>query len=163
MRVDPETIYQALFNTICGINAPQAGGAPSLTPLTTMSRRWRKWDQVGDELMPAFYQFQPPDGIKVDQVRQFGPGRYRLKADLYFYIAVSIGDLTTPTSPVLNAYFKAVDQILYPTIQSPGGARQQLGLGPGVEHCWIDGTVIFDEGLLNPPAILMVPITIISG
>lgn len=157
MRTDAEIIYQALFNLVSSINS-------DATPLKTMSRRWVKWDQIGDIPMPAFFQMEPPNAIDVSQTRQFGPSRYRLHAELWIYLPVDTGDLITPTSPALNAYFNAIDDVLGPVLQSPGGARQQLGLGPGgVENCYINGTVIMDEGLTSPPAILNVPISIVCG
>lgn len=163
MRLPAETIYNALFNTVCGINAPQPNGQPSLTPLVTMSRRWVKWDQIGDIPLPGLFQMQPPEGIGVSEKRQFGPKRYVLHAAIFIYLPVDSGNLNTPSSPQLNAYFKAIDDILGPTIQSPGGARQQLGLGPAIEEAAIDGNVIYDEGLVAPPAMLIFPITIICG
>jgi len=163
MRVNPEVAYNALFNQVCGINKNQANGHPSFTPLRTMSRRWVKWDEIGDLPMPAFFQMQPPTGANASQVGKFGITKWHLKAELWFYFAVDVGDLHTPTSTVINNYLAAVDLILQPTIQSPGGARQQLGLGPGLENAWIDGTVITDEGIFTPPAILMVPVTMTMG
>jgi len=163
MRIPAEAIYQALFETVCSINSPQPDKQPSLTPLATMSRRWQKWDQIGDTAMPALFQMEPPDGIKISQIRTFGPSRYKLSASIWIYLPVDSGYLITPTSPKLNAYFNAIDAVLQPPIQSPGGARQQLGLGPAIEHCWIDGTVVFDEGLTSPPAILMFPVSILCG
>jgi hypothetical protein len=163
MILPAETIYQALFNYVCGIGAPLPGGKPSLTPLVTKSRRWMKWDQLGDIPMPAFFQMQPPQGVNVSQSKIFGPSRYKLHADLWFYLPVDSGNLNTPTSPQLNNYFAAIDALFQPQLQSPGGARQQLGLGPSIEQCWIDGTVIFDEGLVTPPAVLLVPISIVCG
>jgi len=140
MRVPAETIYNALFNLICTISAPQADGQPSLTPLKYMSRRWQSWTQIGDIPMPAFFQLQSgSNAVRMDQVGKFGLSRYRLHADLYFYFAVDSGNLIEPTAPTLNAYFAAIDKVMQPTIQSPGGARQQLGLGPGVENAWIEG------------------------
>ena len=128
-----------------------------------MSRRWVEWSQIGDIPLPAFFQMQPPQGIKVTQARQFGPSKYEGHAYLWIYLASDSGNLQVPTSPMLNAYFAAIDAALQPSIQSPGGARQQLGLGPGLEHVWIDGAVLFDEGLTAPPAMLMVPITFLCG
>ena len=158
MRLPAEVIYQALFNLVCTIATPQ-----STTPLITKSRRWKKWDQIGDIPMPAFYQMEPSGGISVSQTKMFGPSRYKLHADLWFYLAVDTGNSSQPTSPILNAYFDAIDAVMQPTIQSPGGARQQLGLGPALEHAWIDGNVIFDEGLEVPPAALIVPVSILCG
>ncbi len=163
MRIPAETIYQALFELVGSIAAPQPGGLASLTPLVTKSRRWQKWDQVGDEAMPAFFQMQPPQGIGISQQRTFGPSRYKLHADLWIYLAVDSGNLQAPTSPQLNNYFQAIDALFQPQIRSTGGARQQLGLGPAIEQCWIDGTVVYDEGLTSPPAILMFPISIVCG
>lgn len=154
MRIDPETIFEALFAQGQKINTTS-------TPLVTMSRRWVKWDELGDIPMPCFFQRQLTAGVS--QVRMFGSSRYVLKAEWWFYIASDIADFSTPTSPKINAYFNAADAILQPSPYSAGGARQQLGLGPGLEHAWIDGTVFMDEGTITPPAILLVPITLLLG
>lgn len=167
MKLPAEIIYQAVFDVACSINAPQ-NGQPSLTPFTTMTRRWVKWDQVGDEAMPWLGQMQPPNGIKISEVRQFGPRKYLLSTEIWIYLAVDSGNLNVPNSPRLNAYFNAIDAAFQPSILAWNGipnqsGRQQLGLGPGIEHCWIDGTVVFDEGLLEPPAILKFPISVLCG
>jgi hypothetical protein len=168
MKATAEQIYQALFDLVCTINTPA-------TPLATMSRRWRKWDESGI-LFPAFYQMQTP-GINTGQERNprgFGLTRYELKAALFFYFEVDTGDTTTPISTTLNAYYNAIDLVLQPSIisaqaginQKPNqmqSARQQLGGQVGIEHCYIDGIVQFDEGLVNPPAMLVFPITIVTG
>jgi hypothetical protein len=155
VKGNPEDIFEALFETICGINTAE-------TPLVTMSRRWVPWSAVGDGAMPAFFQMQSP-GIEQAQRTHMGLNRYVLRASLFFYFAVSVADKDTPTSPALNAYYTAVDQILMPTIQSPSGNKQQLGGQVGIENAWIDGTVLFDEGLVNPPALLVFPIAILTG
>jgi hypothetical protein len=152
MKLDPETIFQALFKTICSVNSPA-------TPLKTMSRKWRKWDDVGDAPMPAFYQMQMPFDTQ-DQKRVFGPTRYELQALLFFYFAVSTSD-PQPISPTLNTYFKAIDVAMAPTIAM--GNKQNLGLGNGIENAWIRGTVAMDEGLVSPPAMLVIPVTVLTG
>lgn len=167
MRLPAETIYNAIFNQACSINSPTASGAPSLTPLLTMSRRWVEWSQIGDIPMPALYQMEPPDGINI--VRgQRGIQKYELTAFLFLYLAVDSGNLTTPTSPNLNAYFDAVDRAFQSSIVALNGkpnmgGRQQLGLGPALEEVWIDGRVTFDEGLVAPPAMLVFKIKAICG
>lgn len=155
MIIPAENVYQALFDTICGINS-------SATPLKTMSRRWVQWTQIADIPMPAFYQRQFP-GAKFSQAKIFGPTRYLYKAELWFYFATNVDDLDAVTSTQINNYLAAIDAILGPSIQSPGGARQQLGQGPKIEHAWIDGEVMMDEGLIVPPAILLVPVSILTG
>jgi len=155
MIIPAENVYQALFDKVCQINS-------SSTPLITSSRRWRSWENYGDIAMPAFYQRQFP-GAKLSQVRTFGPTRYLYHAELWFYFATDVNDFETVTSTVINNYLAAVDAILAPDVRTPGGARQQLGLGPQIEHCWIDGSVIMDEGLVVPSAILLIPVSILTG
>ena len=167
MRLPAETVYQAIFAQACSINTPQANGNPSLTPLITMSRRWIEWSQIGDIPMPALYQMEPPDGINL--VRgQRGVIKYELTAFIFIYFAVDSGNLNTPFSPVLNAYFNAVDLAFQPSIVALNGkpnqgGRQQLGLGPALEEVWIDGRVVFDEGLVAPPGMLVFRVKAICG
>lgn len=174
MKSTAEDIYAALFQQICTINTPAPGAAVSQTPLNVMSRRWRKWDESG-LLFPAFYQMELGiDNSQEKSPRGFGPQRYTLKALLFFYFEVDVADTINPISPTLNLYYNAIDLAMQPTIisgiagpnQKPNqmqSARQQLGGNVGIEHAYIDGVTQFDEGLVNPPAMLVVPITIISG
>lgn len=167
MKLPAETIYQAIFDQTASINAQQANGSPSLTPFATMSRRWVEWSQIGDIPMPALYQLEPPQGIRVVRGER-GIQKYELTALQFIYIAVDSGNLNTPISPVLNAYFSAIDLAFQSSIVALNGkanigGRQQLGLGPALEQCWIDGTVTFDEGLLAPPAMLVFTIKAICG
>jgi hypothetical protein len=167
VKLPAETIYQAIFDQTCSINAPQATGAPSLTPFATMSRRWLKWDQIGDIPIPGLYQLQPSDGIKILRGER-GVQKYELTAYQFLYFAVDSGNLTTPISPTLNAYFAAVDLAFQSSMLGLNGkpnqsGRQQLGLGPALEQVWIDGRVTFDEGLVAPPAMLVFTIKAICG
>ena len=117
--------------------------------------------------MPALFQMEPPDGINI--VRgQRGIRKYELTAFLFIYLAVDSGNLSTPISPSLNAYFNAIDAAFEPTIVAINGqpqqsGRQQLGLGPSVEEVWLDGRAVFDEGLLAPPALLKFTVKAICG
>jgi hypothetical protein len=157
MKNNAEQIFEALFELVAGIGEP-VNGVASATPLATSSRRWRAWSTVGSAEMPAFFQMQTP-GIKQVQTGHLGLTKYQLKAALFFYFAVNVDDTADATSPTLNAYYAAVDAALQPTIA--GGWKQQLG--GLVENCWIDGDVLFDEGLITPPAMLVFPITILTG
>lgn len=157
MKLTAEQIYEALFQYICTLNNAQT------TPLKTMSRRWIPWTELGDLPMPCFFQRQPPDAIQVTQQKNFGVSKYHLRAELWFYFANNVADMKTPVSPILNKYFAAIDNLMKPPTMSAGGARQQLGLQTGIENAWIDGTATMDEGLITPPAILLVPITVSTG
>jgi hypothetical protein len=167
MKLPAETVYRAIFAQACSINAPQANGNPSQTPLITMSRRWVHWDQVGDIPMPALYQLQPADGIRLVHGER-GITKYELTAFLFLYFAVDSGNLNASASPLLNSYFNAMDLAFQPSLIALNGkpnmgGRQQLGLGPALEECWIDGRVPFDEGLLAPPAMLVFTVKAICG
>jgi hypothetical protein len=162
MKTPLETIAKALFDLGCSVNS-------QATPLKSASRRWLHWDSVGAAAMPAFFQRQRSPVLS--QAKHFGLTKYMVYFEWWLYIAVNKDDKTTPTSPLMNNYFKAFDDILKPTLQAPGG-KQQLG-GPQipgkpqppalVENCWMDGTVGWDEGEISPPAIIMMPISVILG
>lgn len=166
MRLPLETIYNAMFNQTCSINNTLPSGQPSLTPFAYMSRRWQHWDQIGDIPMPALFQLEPSDSVSI--VRgQRGIQKYEITAFQFIYLAVDSGNLNTPMSPTLNAYFNAVDSAFQSSItgiqgQPQQSGRQQLGLGPGLEECWISN-VSFDEGLVAPPAMLVFKIKATCG
>lgn len=151
--VTTEQIYAALFSLGCSIAG--SPGKPSATPFKVTSRRFKQWSQTQSADWPSFYQFQVPQTASgYDR----GVGRRLLRAWWFVYITPSQNDADI-VSTRMNAYVDALLLALSPPIR---GQKQQLGI-PGVVNVWPDGQILVDEGLLEPPALIRIPISILVG
>jgi len=143
-----ETIYLALFNKV----KVATYGDPPVAFLTT-SRRLKHWSGVPSGEQPALFQIE----IGIELVQQKGiPSKYLLKADLYIYAFNS--DHNSTPAIMLNQLIAAVNESLAP---DPATGFQTLGL-ESVSHCWIEGEIITDEGVLGDQAVAIVPINILA-
>lgn len=125
------------------------------TPLKTTSRRWRHFKDVTPDQMPALFQYQLP-GFTVEKGARSLPV-FRFRFYWMVYLPASAGP-NNPTSPVMNNYMTALIQQLLPTPMMPRNT-----LGNLVYDCYIDGQGVMDEGLLQTPSLIGLPITILTG
>lgn len=162
--LDSELVMQRLFSIA------QAVGQNPLTSFTTQSRRFVHFKDVPPEAMPAMYQFQSPIRSTTGGVR--GLPRQEIGVSWFVYLPKSTGP-DDVVSPALNQYFDALTQALLTTTFDTAGnpkvggmpaglRRQDLGIGPGI-NCYVDGSGLTDEGLLDTPSLIIIPIKILTG
>lgn len=133
-----EPIYKALFDRINEING-----------ISTCSRILQHWDDVSPNMQPALFLAQDSQGV--GQVTGF-PSKYVLGAKLWIYTHRDTNGEVPATQ--INNILDAVDAALAPDPQT----LNKQTLGGLVEHCWIDGSIDTDEGLLGNQAVAIVPI-----
>ena len=136
-----ETIYSALFDKI---------GAAA--PFVTASRRLRHWQDVGPSEQPALFMAQR------NEVVEMKPGMNpvtTLHVDVYLYARTNNPDKSP--GQILNPLLDAVVATLG-TPDSP--TTNKLTLGGLVQHCWIEGTIETDEGVLGDQGVVIVPVAI---
>jgi hypothetical protein len=153
-QISSEQVFAALF----ALATPLAGSNanPSLTPYKIMSRRFKHWSQVPADQYPAFYQFQTPQtATGYDR----GVGKLTMRASWYVYLPTSANDQDI-VSTRMNNYKDALLNVLRPANNT--GYWQTLGLR-GVAKAFPDGQIFMDEGLLEPPALIRIPISILIG
>jgi hypothetical protein len=143
-----EPAAQALFKMAESTNSPA-------NPYKVMSRRWRHFKDVSPNDMPALFQYQLP-GFTVEKGARSLPV-FRFRFYWMVYLPVSAG-MNSPTSPVINNYMTALIKALLPTPTMPRNT-----LGNLVYDCYIDGQGLMDEGLLQTPSLIGLPITILTG
>lgn len=148
MKGTRESIFAALFSLAAKANTPN-------TKFSVMSRRFIPWSERSNLEGVELYQLQLPQMSKQDTM---GANQWKLHAIWFVYIPVNTDDLRTVVSTYLNNYLDALDNAISPQML---GERQTLG--GLVTNAWIDGNVIVDEGLLSPPALIAIPITILTG
>ena len=143
-----EQVMTALFNLALTLKT-------SATPFKVMSRRFRHFNDVAPEDMPAFFQFQAPGRMTEGGVRALPVKRQKV-----YWIVYLPGspDLSTTVSPAMNQYYDALSNLLVSPIQGRPNT-----LGGLVQNCYEEGQGINDEGLLETPSLISIPITILTG
>jgi hypothetical protein len=144
-----EAIYLALLEKLKTAADFQTVGRKAVLP-----------PELQPEQMPALFLVQTRQ-IAVPQPRGL-PARWTLECDLLLYVYNGsttyepVGKESVVPVTELNNLLDAVDAALAP---DPATGVQTLdGL---VSHCWIEGEVQTDEGLLNPQAMALVPVKIL--
>jgi hypothetical protein len=155
---------QALFSI------PQALASSLQTPLTTVSRRFRHFKDVDPSMYPAFYQFQAPVRSTSGGVRSLPKDEIGVSWFVYLPGSQSLDDVV---SPALNNYYDALSNALLTTLIIPGSppvvklggqfAGMPQTLGGLVTQCYKDGDGLTDEGLLETPSLIHIPIKILVG
>lgn len=144
--MDSESIYQALFNRLSGING-----------FVTTSRRLRHFNNVQPEERPALFVTQ---GNQTEVPVKGLDAKVELEAEVYIYIHET--DKAIPPSVQLNQMIDKVRKAIAPDF--PEMCEYQT-LGGLVEHCWIEGTIeVFEavENMLDDQGIAIVPIRILT-
>jgi len=119
----------------------------SIPGIETFSRRLKHWSDVPASNQPALYMTVASQTITVDG-RGLPPKRL-LSVKLYLY--------SKNEDPALqNDLLDAIEAALKP----PGDEDTQT-LDGLVSHCWIEGEIETDEGLLDYQAVAIVPVSIL--
>ena len=127
-----ESIYSALFAKLSGISG-----------LVIASRRLKHYSDVSPSEQPAMFVTQAAQFVK--QTKGL-PSQYTLDAKIWVY--TNDPDPTKAPAQAINDIMDQVDAILKPT--TPANKQTLGGL---VEHCWIDGEIITDEGTLGDQSV----------
>lgn len=147
--VSTESIAAALFALAQSVNTPQ-------TPFVIMSRRWRHFKDVPPDQMPAFFQSQLSGETTRGGVRGLPVHNFKFRWCVYLPASQSLDDVV---SPVMNEYYDALSNVLIANL----GPQSRNTLGGIVVNCYEDGQVFIDEGLLDTPSLIVIPITVITG
>ncbi len=136
-----ETIYAALFAKLSAADG-----------FVTVSRKVRHWDDVPQSEQPALFQSQKKE-VPTNSTAGLDPV-WNFTLDVFLYVHTQ-GDKTIVPSTILNGL---VDAVLVSIAPEPVSNKQTLG--GLVQHVWIDGAIVTDEGVLGDQAVAIIPITI---
>lgn len=131
-----ENIYKALFDKVKNIEG-----------IKTSSRKLKHWNDVSTTEQPALFQIQR--GEQPQQSKGM-PTVWNFSVSLYLYVNSQDGN----PSSLLNLYLDKIEEALKPN------AKGFQELGGLVSHCWIDGNIETDEGLLGDQSVAIIPISI---
>lgn len=141
MNVPRETIAQALFDKFM-----------SIPGLVTVSRIWRHWADVPPSQQPALFMRQT--GQEVEQLKGLPP-KWTLRYELALYAhADNPEDIP---SQIQNVLLDAIEAAL----TFDDRPTWSLTLGGLVSHCWIEGEIETDEGLLGQQTVALIPIRVL--
>ena len=136
-----ETIYQALFKKL-----------ESMDSITTASRILAHWTDVAPNFQPALYMTAVSE--TAEQITGF-PTKYQLDLKVWIYThRDTAGEIP---SAAVNRILDELDAVLAP----PVGPSFKQTLGGLVEHCFINGEIVTDEGTLGNQAVAVVPIRLL--
>lgn len=144
--MNSETIYQALFNRLSGIDG-----------CVTTSRRLKHFNNVAPDARPALFVTQ---GNQTEAPIKGLDAKVELEAEVYIYIHEN--DPAIPPSVQLN---RMIDQVRTKLAPDHPDMCEYQTLGGLVEHCWIEGTIeVFEavEGMLDDQGIAIIPIRILT-
>jgi hypothetical protein len=146
-----EQAYEALWTLVQTVHPP--GG---YNQWRTKSRRLALWDNVPPASQPALFLHK---GIEtVNQPQAYGAIQYSWQSQIWIYFrSDTLPQGILPDSEI-NNFLDAFDLVLQGL---PPGERQTLG---GVIYqCFIDGVIAFDDGLVDNQAVIIIPITMLTG
>jgi hypothetical protein len=136
-----EAIAAALFAKLQGV-----------TTFATASRRLKSWADVAAADQPALflnlrtYLYTQRPGL--------GPV-WEFNFDAYVYVKTDDNGDVAP-STVMNPILDAIDAVLQPD----NAITNKQTLGGLVQHCWIEGRVDTDEGVLGGQGVAIIPIVV---
>ena len=136
-----ETIYTALFAKLS-----------SVAGLVTKSRRLKHYSDVSPSEQPAMFVTQASQHVK--QIKGF-PSEYTLEAKVWIYTHETDPAVSPATG--LNNLLDLVDLALKPSVP-----QDKQTLGGLVEHCWMDGEIVTDEGSLGDQSVAIFTIKILT-
>ena len=156
MFASRETIFQALFDLLCAVTPPASICAVETPQVWNETGRDLKfWDQVEPANQPALFMPQTPQHASMET---FGLSQWRLSATAWVYYRTDgIIDPATPRDRAVNQVIDVIEHAINPY---PGELQTLGGL---VLHTYIDGAVVFDSGLTDPQAVILIPITMLTG
>jgi hypothetical protein len=145
MIANREAIYAALFAVVS-----------ASAPFVTMSRRLKHWGDLAMEQQPALFMAQKPEGV----TQQKGlPSKHNLAVEFFVYAKTGEDESQIPAT-IINPLIDAIEAALAP--DPVLGYFPLIVNGQTISHCWIDGQIDNDEGVLGSQALAIIPVRILA-
>jgi hypothetical protein len=144
-------VFSALFQRLKLIPAPG-------------NLQWRKfsqklviWTDVPGDNQPCLFLYRGPQ--IASQVHAFGVTKWQWKCWIWIYYRIDslqcAGDDLYPDL-ILDNILDSVEQV-FQTDPLIG----RLTLDGTCWHCWIDGSIVFDDGIVDNQAVVVIPVSIL--
>lgn len=141
--ISREPIYAALFDLVT-----------SAADFVTTGRRLRHWNELTPAEQPALFMRQKSEVAAIPRLG--APTVWRLSVELHLYAHES--DPYAAPASVLNPLIDAVEAALAPPVAT---GMQNLGLPDMVQHAYIAGKIVADEGVLRDQIAAVIPVEIL--
>ena len=158
MSVNREAIMTALFARLQAIPGVQ-----------TCSRKWVDWSQCDAVNQPAIYL---TNGNEQAHSKRNMPTTWTLLPTIYVYVR-NDADPNASGGVVLNGLLQAIEAAFERTPGETAAANGPFSdsgadsfgttLGGLVNHCYINGTIETDEGLLQNQCLAIIPVEILTS
>lgn len=157
MSLDREAIFSAIFTRLQAIPG-----------LLTVSRKWKHFDDVPPEQQPALFLNTGPERCSHERGM---PAKWTLQPTLHLYCRNDADPLAAPgiqIHAILRNIEAAFDRtaaeasIANGPFSDSGADSTGTTLGGLVNHAWIQGEIINDEGLLQGQALAIIPLEILT-
>lgn len=142
-------VFTALFNYLLTIPSPtgQRWGYTSQYP--------KIWDEIDAVNQPALILHRGPQ--TAEQKVRFGITKWHWTANVWIYFRTdNLKTRTTYPDQLTDQFIDNFEQFF-----QTDTANGLFSLGGVCYHCWIDGTIIFDSGINDNQAVLLIPLSII--
>ena len=141
--IEREAIYAALFARVAGA-----------AQFVTAARRLQHWSSLTPAEQPALFMRQKSE---VAATKALGaPTVWTLVVDLYVYAHAA--DPYVAPATALNPLIDNIEAALAPLAAT---GVQDLGLPAMVQHAYIAGKIVMDEGVLRDQAVAIIPVEIL--
>lgn len=145
-----QQVFTALFNVVKSIPPPTG------TTWQTFTQHLKSFDDFPPEQQPAFTLYRMH---QIADQKTFGVTRWQWKAALIIFYRIDAYQCPQGQAfpeVLVDNFIDAVEQRF-----QTDPLNNRFTLGGLVYHCWIDGAIAFDSGIVDNQAIIVIPLTIV--
>jgi len=144
-----QQVFNALFALLKQVPAP-AGGK-----WQTFTQHLKSWDDYTSDQQPVLTLYRLP---QIAEQKTFSVTKWHWKAAVFVYYRIDSIQCTTGSvypEELVDDLIDAIETVFLTPLNN------RLTLGGLVYHCWIDGPITFDSGIIDNQAVIVVPISIL--
>jgi hypothetical protein len=152
-----QQVFTALMNYVqIYVPAPTNPITNKVIPYVTYSQLWESWTDVPPANQPAIFLRRGPQLF--ESKHAFGVTKLSFKCSLWIYFRTD-GFKINPYYPdqVTDPLIDGIEQAFQSLTPTP----QRNTLNNTVYHCWVEGQVFSDPGLVDDQGVIVVPINIL--
>lgn len=146
-----EEQFTALFNLLVSAKPPAALGGEWVET----DRVLKMWDDCPAANQPALYLHQGPQHATQPTLAL---NKWELTATVWIYWRLDKAADGVKPATIVNGLIDAIDSAI--SGPRPGDLQTLGGL---VYHASINGTVVFDDGLIDNQGVMLIPISLMVG
>ncbi len=148
----PHATRQQVFNALFALL--KTTPAPIGQTWNSFSQHLKSWDDYPSDAQPVLTLYRLP---QIAEQKTFGVTKWHWKAAVFVYYRIDSTQCSQGGAEALvDNFIDAIEQV-FQTDPLLG----RVTLGNLVWHCWIDGPITFDSGVIDNQAVIVVPLSIL--